>query len=113
MCCHDDFLSYPMNIPVFIRGCSRLTAPVLLQSHQSVYVHSRTSITPLPSHGNSGEHVASQAKGMLRGQISSVGQHTSVTNVVSIENDNQSASMTGTTMSNIDSIEKFIELFDI
>ena len=86
-CCHEPSLSYPVTIPVLIRGHSQAVAPP--------GTHSGTSVAPSVITGISEEHIPSNVKRASRGRLSFGGQSFVINGITAIENDNRSINTTG------------------
>lgn len=86
-CCHEPSLSYPVTIPVLIRGHSQTVA--------SPGAQSGTSVAPSVITGISEEHIPANPRRVSRGRLSFGGQSFVINGITAIENDNRSITTTG------------------
>jgi len=105
LCCREPYPSYPITIPVYIRGHPPLSSqsqsfPPQNQQQQGSRAHSRTSITPSVVGGIVEEQLSTLGKKTFRPRISSTGQSGILIGITGLDNESTSFSNTGISIFN-------------
>ncbi len=102
LCCREIYPSYPITIPVYIRGHPPLSSRIQTfqpqsqqQQQQPSRTHSRTSITPSVAGGIGEEQLSTLGKKTFRARISSTGQSGILIGIPGFDNESTSFSNTG------------------